>query len=213
MNSPAPMFRRCHSARSVPSMSTAGEISFFRVHQQIYLALHDAKQAGNTAHHAIAGKHVVVPITSRCGQEHKTTYKVAGFSPSSLADIYKFNEIVNQVARRYPDSKLIFAAGTNAQDHIRVVFLIGCHLMVSLGIDAERTFKVFRRFDDFFVCSNEYNLGMMDCWRSFHRAALMGWIDFKERFDLEFPDQYTIDMEEFIHYSRFVTSNFHTSAV
>ena len=184
-------------------MPTAGKSSFFRVHQKIYLALYDAKQTENMALHAISGKHVVVPITSKCGPEPNASSEEVGFSPSSLAEIYKFNEIVNEVARRNPDSKVIFAAGTNTQHHIRVVFLIGCHLMISLGIDAERTFKVFKKFDEFFVCGAERSLGMIDCWRSFHRAALMGWVDFKERFDLEFPDEYTIDMEEFIHYSRF----------
>ena len=157
------------------------------------------------AQHAVSGKYVVVPsVGSGRKLDDKIGLEETGFSPSSLIDIYKFKSMADQVARRNPDSKLVFAAGAAAQEQMRTVFLIGCHLMMSLGIDPEGALKGFEKFDEFFVCGEGQTVCMMDCWRCFHHAVVIGWIDFGEHFDMNGPNEGAIDIEQFMHYSRFV---------
>ena len=48
---------------------------------------------------------------------------------------------------------------------------------------------------------------ILDCWCALERAKSIGWIDFRERFDLECNDEggdKSLDMDEFIHYSRYI---------
>jgi hypothetical protein len=191
--------------RNEPSVKTATKSSFFQVYQQIYIALYDEQQAERMAHHAISGRFVIVPRNKSCKESLKSFSDGSGFLPSSLVDIYKFNEMSNRIARRNPDSKLIFVTGSNMDGRSRVVFLIGCHMMMSFGMDVTNVYLIFKRFDEFFVDKGGSKHHILDSWGAVERAAHVGWIDFEERFNREDDDEGTIDMEEFIHYSRFGT--------
>ena len=191
-------------ARPALSVQAARRSSFFQVHQQIYLSLYDKKQTEQLAQHTVSGKYVVVPSVSGRGLDTDLSLKTIGFSPTSLVDIHKFNAMVDQIARQNRDSKLVFVAGADAQDQMRAVFLIGCHLMIAKGFDAEGAFQVFEKFDDLFVIEDGRTVCMMDCWRCFHHAVVIGWIDFGEHFDMNGPNEGAIDIEQFMHYSRFV---------
>ena len=135
-------FRRCPSVRPALYVPTARRSSFFQVHQQIYLSLYDKKQTEQLAQHTVSGKYVVVPSVSGRGLDTDLSLKTIGFSPTSLVDIHKFNAMVDQIARQNRDSKLVFVAGADAQDQMRAVFLIGCHLMIAKGFDAEGAFHM-----------------------------------------------------------------------
>ena len=176
--------------------------SFFHVHNQLYLALYDVKQAERMAHHSLKLKYVVVPICSSASNSSETWVNdtTDGFIPASLIELYKFDEMANQIARRNADHKLVFSAGRNLQVQMRAAFLIGCHMVMSHGFDADKVFQIFKSFEEFFGCSQ---VGILDCWRALHRAKSAGWVDFQERFDFDSCDEtVAINMEEFIHYSR-----------
>ena len=73
-------------------------------------------------------------------------------------------------------------------------------MVMSHGFDADKTFQIFKSFEEFFECRQ---VGILDCWRALHRAKSVGWIDFQERFDFDSTDETgAINMDEFIHYSR-----------
>ena len=184
-------------------MKTAAKSSFFQVYEQIHVALYDEQQAERMSLHAITGKFIMVPRNKSCKENSNSLSDRNGFYPSSLVDIYKFNEMSNQIARRNPDSKLIFLAGSSIEARSTVIFLIGCHMMMSLGMDVANVYQIFKKFDEFFADKAGSKLHILDRWKAVERAANVGWIDFEERFNCENEyDDGTIDMEEFIHYAR-----------
>ncbi len=154
------------------------------------------------AHHSLQLKYVIVPIiqTVSTSQEMWENDTAGEVLPASLIELYRFDEMANQIARRNADHKLVFSGGRNLQLQMRAAFLIGCHMIMSHGLDAENVFQIFKSFGEFFTGTQA---GILDCWRALYRAKNVGWVDFQERFDFDYSDSTeTINMEEFIHYSR-----------
>ena len=101
---PAPLehiemsFSRCASvpvglSRFTP-ISGLRKSSFVCVYRGLYLALYDRKQATQIAQHEFHTKFVMVPfvITSQAAAD-----AVDHFVPSSLADIYNFDKLANEI--------------------------------------------------------------------------------------------------------------------
>jgi hypothetical protein len=185
------------------TVSSATRTSFFRVRYQIYLAMYDARQAERLAHNSLKGKCVIVPAASAFKDDLDLDIKDDCFLPSSLIEIYKFNEMSNQIARRNADSKLVFSTGSTLKVQTRVIFLVGCHMMLSLGTDADETYEVFKNFEVFFDDGLDHH-NLLDCWKSLQSVVSMGWIDFHDDFISECDEELTINMEEFSHYSRYL---------
>ncbi len=154
------------------------------------------------ARHSLKLKYVIVPIIQTVGnsQEMCGNDTTDEFLPASLIELYRFDEMANQIARRNADHKLVFSGGRNLQLQMRAAFLIGCHMIMSHGLDSENVFQIFKSFEEFFGSTQ---VGILDCWRALHLAKTAEWVDFQERFDCDYCDETkTINMEEFIHYSR-----------
>ena len=77
-------------------------------------------------------------------------------------------------------------------------------MILSRGLDADQTCQVFKSFEDLFAYPQAVDRqgNALDCWRALHRARTMAWIDFQEHIDSESYQDNVINMEEFIHYSR-----------
>ena len=180
-----------------------GKSSFYHVHKQMYLALHEEEQTKSLAEHSWKHKSVVVNMSMNCRYTQNCGL-TESFSPASLVEIYRFDEMANQVSRRNIDNKLIFAAGLSVHVQARVAFLVGCHLIMSHGLDAEQTHSIFKNFEEFFIFEDkDNNINNLACWRALYTAKNATWVDFQERFDLQCDDDIpTICMPEFIHYAR-----------
>ena len=178
--------------------------SFLCAHPRLYIAFYDERQAQKMAHHSLKVKYIMVPMASALKDDSDIRTQNQSIVPSSLIDIYDFNEMANQIARKNGDHRLVFSAGSNVKIQIKVVFLIGCHMILSQGLDADQIFAIFRSFEELFVDLKCSQVNILDCWRALHRSTCAGWIDFRERFGYECDRDQTIDMEEFIHYSRSV---------
>ena len=189
-------------AEHANSSPTFAKSSFFCAHQRIYIALYDERQAERMAKHALNVKYVVVSNKSMLRERHDLRVQEEDFRKVSLVDIYKFNQMANQVARRNVDCKLVFSAGCETKRQIKVVFLIGCHLLLSQGLDADQTCNILAGFQELFAHDGNNQVNALDCWRALHRAASVSWIDFREHLNNECDEDHTINMEEFIHYSR-----------
>lgn len=189
----------------------ANKSSFFRVHRQIYLALYDERLAERIAHHSLKSRCIIVTASALFKDEPEISMHEKSFMPSPLRDIFKFNNTSNQIAIQNPDRRLIFSAGYNVKKQKQVIFLLGCHLMLSRGINAEETFQIFKNIDNLFQNMGESQLNIYGCWQAICRVICMGWIDFEERFGVQDRGEMTIDMEEFMHYSRSVYSSKHSS--
>ena len=176
--------------------------SFFRAHPRLYVALYHEREAARMAQHSLKFKYIIVPMASALRDDDDIGIQKKYIVPSSLIDIYQFDKITNQIARRNADHKLVFSAGCSVEGQIKVVFLIGCHMIMSHSLNAGQTYDVFRRFEEFFFHLDGGQVNVYDCWRALHRSTCLGWTDFRERFDTECDKDQAIDMEEFIHYSR-----------
>ena len=179
--------------------------SFSPITSNLYFALFDADQTEKMAQHTLKTKYIVVPMTAMC--KYTQEGNIADhFTPSSLSEFYRFNVMANQIKRRNADHKLVFAAGRNIQVQRRAVFLIGCHVIMSHGLDSESTFSFFKNSKELFASNGRGQVNILDCWHALDRAKSIGWIDFQELFNIESTkdiDIATLDMEEFIHYSRY----------
>jgi hypothetical protein len=186
------------------TVSSATRTSFFRVCNQVYLAMFDARQAERLAQNSLKGKCIIVPAASAFKDDLDLDMKDDCFLPSSLIEIYKFNEMSNQISRRNADSKLVFSTGSTLKVQTRVSFLVGCYMMLSLGTDADETYEVFKNCDVFSFYNGLGHHNLLDCWRSVQSVISMGWIDFHDDLIGECDEELTINMEEFIHYSRYL---------
>jgi hypothetical protein len=191
------------------SSTIFSKLSFVCISPRIYIALYNQTQAETMAQHALNLKHVLVSIETVIRDDFGICQDVKehGYRPCSLIDIYKFDEIVNQVARRDADHKLVIVAGCRAILQSKAFFLIGCHMILSQGLDAEQTYTIFKDRGQLSLLegSPDNIVAVVDCWRALHRAASVSWIDFREHLNVECDDDLTINMDEFIHYSRWNT--------
>ena len=73
---------------------------------------------------------------------------------------------------------------------------------MSHGLDSEQTHRLFASFEEFFAYEKCGQSHLISSWRAINRAKAIGWIDFRERFELDQDEPDAIDMEEYIHYSR-----------
>ena len=179
--------------------------SFFCAIPRLYIALYEEVQTRRMAQHSLQDKYIIVPVVSSLRDDHGVAIQTEYFVPNSLVDIYKFDETANLFARRNADHKLVFSAGCNVNGQTNAIFLIGCHMIMLRGLNPEQTFEIFKIFKEFFVYYHQSQVNVLDCWRALHQSKCVGWIDFQEHFDCYCDESLTINIGEFIHYSRFVS--------
>ncbi len=184
------------SVLGVPSsmLNKSSASNFVQIHEHLFLALYDETQATKMAQHTIKAKYLVVPcvhIVEIDGYE--------GFTPSPLQEVYKFDELANQTARRNADLKLVFCAGLNLALQARVIFLLGCHMVVSLGMEPDVVHEIFQKVE---CIRNKTGTMLLDGWWSLQCAKNMGWINFHDTFHIDDDDEEMIRMDEYLHYSR-----------
>ena len=177
--------------------------SFFPITSNLYLALLDADQAERMAQHSLKVKYIILPM---CRYAQKGNL-AQSFTPCSLVELFKFNAMTNQIERQNADQKLVFASGCNVQAQRRAIFLIGSHMIMAHGLSAESSCCIFNNFKELFASNENSHVSIMDCWCALDSVRSLRWIDFQERFDIESSEFETIDMDEFIHYSRYICRN------
>ena len=166
----------------------------------MYLVLFEGKYAERMAKQALNKQHILISISTYLNETGFPTEK--SFVPSSLIEIYQFDDLVKLFERRYEDRMLVFCAGTNAISQGRVVFLIGCHLIMSKAFSAHEVYRSFEGMECIASNHSRKEARIMDCWLALHQAKSLAWLDFSVQFG-QYPDESrTINMEELMHYSR-----------
>jgi hypothetical protein len=200
-------FSRCSS---VPAHLSAGgftKASFVNVYKGFYLALYDKKQATQMAQHELQSKFIMVPFTVT--SKIVDSEGIETFSPSSLADIYKFDKLANEVTRKNADHKLVFCGSANHRVQIKAAFLLGCHLIMThhlTYIECVEKFSDLQELFNMYAPSHLNHVSIANCWQALQCAKQLGWIDFREFVADEIEDDSTsmIHMEEYLHYARYV---------
>ena len=178
--------------------------SFLHIYDRAYLALFEGKHTERMAEHMLSRKRIVVFMDS---ESYNISVGVLErskrcFFPSSLITIYKFDKMVQRLQRRNQDHLLVFSTGSNKDDQVRVVFLIGCWLILSKSLDACQVYGIFDGIDALTEKSISFKLSVMHGWQALRQARSLAWLNFSKPFAPEYDDISTIDMEEFTHYSR-----------
>lgn len=170
------------AVQNAPKVVLPGR-SFIHVHNRLYLALYDAKQAEIMAQHELKQNFLVVPIASlKACPIHGIKEDSESFNPSSLIEIFKFDEMACTLERKNPQMKLVFCTGAGQSSQIRVAFLIGCHMIMSHGIGFEETHLAFKHFHVLFerFSPADGGVSVQSCWRALSRAKCLNWVDFRK---------------------------------
>ena len=128
---------------------------------------------------------------------------------SSLEEVFRFDSVVqNTMARSPVGAQILICAGHEPSRQVRVLLLIGCHLIMSQGLGFEETVLAYRPFKDMLASHspNETWQWLQDCWRAMCCAKYLDWIDFSE--SQEEKIEGAIHMDEYIHYARCAHASF-----
>ena len=188
-------------------MSSASCSSFIHVHRNIYLALYDHAQAKRMAEHELNHNFLVLPLNASTREHAKDLDESAGFMPSSLAQIYKFDQMVREISRKNAGAKLklVFCSGVERLAQIKTSFLIGTHLIMTHSVGPDGILAAFQPMNEILdhgLPSEATHLSIRNCWSSLAWAKGMDWLDFWEIFDTGKNEDDTINLDEYTHYAR-----------
>jgi hypothetical protein len=190
--------------------------SFVCIHKRLYIALLDEKQAQIVARNILNTNYIVVPLTiskvdsmSGIDDTPEKTNSVrpdmtTAFIPPCIGDIFKFHEVLSTLERKYPRKKLVFQTGADHAIQTRMVFLLGCHMIMSHGLCFEKTCTAF---DDLRALIKETApvsaVSIRSCWRAICCAKRMQWIDFERGIHADPNEDRCIHIDEYMHYARY----------
>ena len=118
--------------------------------------------------------------------------------PISLEEVSRFHTLVLS-EKNTPECKLVICTGPVPRIQFAAVFLVGCHLLIS-GWRKEEVNDAMRPFEDLLTLFGCNGMSCEDFWSALSIAIQHKWISFGETDSL--PELNTIDIEEYIHYSR-----------
>jgi hypothetical protein len=168
------------------------------IHGRIYLTLYDEEETLKVAQHETTNYVVIPPLKTEAD-------KLSAFSLPSLSEVFKFDEMVRNAARKCASKKLVFSAGCSLFIRVRTTFLIGCHLLVSSDIGFEVLYSALERLHQMFdlaSANNDIGSSVSSGLRAISRAKAHDWINFKETFETGQGNASSIAMDEYLHYAR-----------
>jgi hypothetical protein len=122
-------------------------------------------------------------------------------APASLAEIFMFDEKINTFFRMNASKQIVAYTGSNIHRQAIVIFLLGCHLIMTWNIDLQQVRSIFRPLEDIRAIV-EYARSMHNCWSALSIAKQKRWVSFKETFDICHEESHVLNMEEYLHYIR-----------
>ena len=174
------------------------------LHRRLYLSLFDPVHSSVVALHELNKKFLIVPLQAEFINQGAV----------SLAEIYNFDCMIRAVARQNPDTKIVLCAGTVASSRAKAVLLLGCHMILTLGVSLSGTFRAFaplRGLPDCPIpredtlpedggCVWGGELTAASCWEALATAKAHGWIDLERVFTAGAEGSQELCVEEYLHY-------------
>jgi hypothetical protein len=191
------------------AMKSFQSLSFIHLHRRLYLSLFDPIRTSVVAPHELNRNFVIIPYNSEMENSPRQVKEKIENSEVSLAEIFNFDCMMRAVARQNPQSKLVICAGENPAARMRTVLLLGCHMVLSLGVTPDLTCSTFAHLHCLAGCpipapdDKEDNVwcGEMtasSCWDALAFAKVHRWIDFDCPFVV---GEEVLCVEEYLHYS------------
>jgi hypothetical protein len=175
--------------------------TFVLLRPGMYVALYDKKQAELIGRHELNRKRLVL-VTSAGYEKSPEVHPESADGVVSLEEIFKFDKICNALRRQNAGDAIIFYTGSHALHQSRMIFLLGCHLMMSHDYSSTDVKLVFHRLDHSLQSESCCEFSMRCCWDALEVARSNGWVDFREHFDTSLHETDRIDMDEYLHYAR-----------
>ena len=177
-----------------PSQKDLPSSGILHIYSDLYITFLCSDQAERIAEHLLLGRYVLVHISA--GIESKPS-----FTPSSLAEIFRFDEMLQITRRDNPNRKMILCTRDDTYLQKKTLFLTGCHLIMANNFTSQETSNTFEYLEDMLPKLENEAFTLYSCWTAISRAKSLGWIDFGNVFDVG-DDAGRIFIEEYIHYAR-----------
>jgi hypothetical protein len=181
---------------SYKSPSALQVVEFTKLHNRISVVLeNEAKQSSKRAPSGFCVVNLDIAYPTTDSMYEKDISKV------TLEEIYRFDEIIkNAMANDSRHDQVLICAGLEPCRQVRVLFLLGCHLIMSQGLGFEETVLAYRPFKSLIAdhCSDDVRLE--EYWRGLCCAKCLAWIDFNKCQDDQ--SESGIQMDEYMHYAR-----------
>ena len=177
---------------------TGPKSTFLRLHNRLSLALFDKTQAETIAQHELLKRsYIMVGVDierkkSACANE----------SPATLEEIFVFDECFNTFCRKNHEAEVVVYTGLELENQIKVVFLLGCHLIMTSDSHVHEVLSLFKAVDNL-VGKEGNGISVRHYWLAFRRAKELQWINFSETFDTHTYGSDCIAMDEYLHYARY----------
>jgi hypothetical protein len=180
--------------------STGPKSAFLRLHGRLALALLDKEQAASIAQHELNSSHILVGVEVANKPGPRAT-DISVATPATLEEIFMFDEYFNSICRQNNESKVVVYTGLDVQRQIKIIFALGCHLIMTCGLKVHEVILGFKAVDNLVgVEVSEYSL--YHYWFALDSAKSLSWISFKETFDSPNYEPDSIAMDEYLHYAR-----------
>jgi hypothetical protein len=193
------------------SLKYPQSLSFIHLHRRLYLSLFDPIRTSVVAPHELNRNFVIVPYNLEQEKSPKQLKEKIEKGEVSLAEIFNFDCMMRAIARQNPESKLVICAGEHPAARVRTVLLLGCHMVLSLGVALDMICRTFSPLRSLPGCpipeeapdDNEDNvwcgeLTATNCWEALAFAKAHRWIDFDRPFAV---GEEELCVEEYLHYS------------
>ena len=124
----------------------------------------------------------------------------------SLEATFKFNALMEKFSSNCTSSQsVLVCTGYEPCHQAKVLFLLGCHLVISRGLRFEETLIAFRPFWELFGCCSPGVNWIENCWLAICCVKRLKWIDFSDdesdRND-DWACEAELQMDEYMHYAR-----------
>ncbi len=129
---------------------------------------------------------------------------ISGVStPFSLAEVFLFDEMMQNMTRDSSDFKRVVCAGFDTQQQSAISFLLACHRIMSGSFGFEEAFLALQPPEE----PNGWrdgSAGVKNSLRAISCARCLNWIDFSADSTDDMMNKDCIKMHEHMHYSRCV---------
>jgi hypothetical protein len=177
--------------------SPSGLLDSTKLHNRISVSLKNkTKQPRNCK----ASDFCLVNLDLSCPTTTDSIYE-KDISKVTLEEIYRFDEVIQHaLSNDSGRNQVLIYAGLEPCRQIRVLFLLGCHLIMSQGLGFEETVLAYRPFKSLIAEQCCYEEWLEDGWRGLCCAKCLDWMDFSKFQDDQ--SESGIQMDEYMHYAR-----------
>jgi hypothetical protein len=175
----------------------APKSTFLRLNSRLSLALFDKQQAASIAHHELNKSHILVGVDIAPKSKIESA-DISAAPPATLEEIYKFDEKLNTFCRQNAVVNVVVYTGLEIERQIKIIFLMGCHLIMKFDIKAQEVLFRFKAVDNW----EDSEFSLHQYWVALDNAKETRCINFKETFDSENYASDCIAMDEYLHYAR-----------